>query len=99
MKHLGIAVLTVALTLGAVSPSLAMSSEQPASAGAQLADAFIVRPIGLVFSLATTGIYLATSPLTFLMDTDEQAGELLVHWPWWCTSGRDLGRFDEQRPR
>ena len=97
MKQLGIVVLTFALILGAVSPSLA-SDDQGAGVGAQIADAFIVRPIGLVVSLATTGIYLATSPLTFLMDTDEQAGDLLVYWPWWCTSGRDLGRFDQPRP-
>jgi len=97
MKHFGTLVLTVALTLGAASPGLAYD-EHP-GAGAQLADAFIVRPIGLAFSLATTGIYLATSPLTFLMGTDEQAGDLLVSWPWWCTSGRALGDFDDPRPR
>jgi hypothetical protein len=98
MKHLSILVLTVALALGTASLSFA-AHDQPASAGAQIADAFLVRPIGLAASLVTTGIYLATSPLTFLMDTDEQAGELLVSWPWWCTSGRDLGRFDQPRPR
>jgi len=99
MKHLSVLVLTLALSLSTASTSLAMNDSQPVGAGAAVADAIIVRPISLALSLATTGIYLATTPLTFLTDTDEQAGDFLVYWPWWCTSGRDLGRFDQPRPR
>jgi len=64
-----------------------------ASTGAQLADALLVRPVGVVVSFVTTAVYAATSPLTFLMDVDEQASDALVSKPWRFTSGRELGVF------
>ena len=97
MKHLSALVLCVALIAAAV-PASASHSTSSASPAAQAGDAIFVRPIMLGVSLVTTAFYLVTSPLTFLMDSDEEAGDALVYTPWWYTSGRDLGRFDQPRP-
>jgi hypothetical protein len=97
MKHLSALVLCIALIAAAV-PASAAHDDYEASVAAQAGDAIFVRPIMLGVSLITTTFYLATSPLTFLTDSDEEAGEALVYNPWWYTSGRDLGRFDQPRP-
>ena len=74
-------------------PAAAPTAEAAPARRAHLADAQRVRGPGVGISLATTGIYLGTSPLTFLMDVDEPAAETLVSKPWYFTSGRELGRF------
>ena len=74
-------------------PAAAPTADSEPSLGAKFADALLVRIPGVGISLATTGIYLGTSPLTFLMDVDEPAAETLVSKPWYFTSGRELGRF------
>ncbi|TFH23346.1 MAG: hypothetical protein E4H03_06395 [Myxococcales bacterium] len=87
---------TVASTPMAVpaeaQPSAAAATVSEPSLGAKFGDAFLRIP-GVAISLATTGIYLGTSPLTFLMDVDEPAAQTLVSKPWYFTSGRELGRF------
>ena len=82
------------LGIGTLSPGIVGASCGGNGAG-QVADALLVRPPMLAVSLVTTAIYLATSPLTFLMDIDQEAGDVLVSAPWWFTSGRCLGHFDE----
>ena len=59
----------------------------------QLTDGIVVRPIGMVLSTITSVLYIGTTPLTFLMDVDEQAADALVVAPWRLTVGRPLGYF------
>ena len=98
MKHLTALVLCLALLAAAAPASARVDEWSSANPAAQVADAVLLRPVMVGVSLVTTALFLGTSPLTFLMDADEEAGDVLVHAPWWFTSGRDLGRFDQPRP-
>lgn len=95
MKRVVLA-LAVLVALGS-APAFAGSSceaeRSNAPLGLKLIDGIVVRPIGVVVSLATSVLYAGTSPLTFLMNVDEPAADVLVSRPWYATSGRPLGDF------
>ena len=76
-----------------VETQAAPAAKSEPSLGAKFADAILVRIPMVPISLASTGVYLGTTPLTFLMNVDQEAGDTLVSAPWKFTSGRDLGRF------
>lgn len=82
------------VTVPAAAPADAPAAQPSPSLAAKFADALFVRIPGVAISLASTGVYLGTSPLTFLMDVDQPAADTLVSTPWWFTSGRELGRFN-----
>ena len=75
------------------APAAVHSDSGSPSVGAQLADAVLVRIPMVGVSLASTGLYLGTSPLTFLMDVDQQTANALYRAPWKFTAGRELGVF------
>jgi hypothetical protein len=97
MKNIACSFLVLFLCLGSASLAMATEGEgihrSDANTGLQLVDALLVRPCGVVVSTVTSAVYVGTSPLTFLMDVDEQAGDALVSIPWRFTAGRELGRF------
>ena len=95
MKKITCLLLTLCICAGSASFALAGEGihRSEANTGLQLLDGFIVRPVGVCVSLVTSVVYAATSPLTFLMDVDEQAGDALVSKPWGFTAGRELGDF------
>jgi len=92
MNKIKIATIALAAAIVVAGHSPAMAGDGPAL-GAKLIDGIIVRPIGVAVSLATSVLYIGTSPLTFLMDVDEPAADVLVSAPWKATSGRPLGDF------
>jgi hypothetical protein len=61
--------------------------------GLQLVDAILVRPPAAIISTVSTALYMVTTPLTFVIDVDEQTADALVVWPWRLTVGRPLGYF------
>lgn len=88
-----IATLIFTASLLVCGASVAAAADREVTLGEKFLDGMIVRPIGVALSLATTALYLGTSPLTFLMDLDEPAADVLVSRPWEATSGRPLGDF------
>jgi len=62
-----------------------------ASVGMKLLDAIVVRPTSLVFALATSGVYLGTTPLTVPTGMAQETAKYLYRKPWQYTSGRPLG--------
>ena len=102
MRNLSVLTILFALslTMTPVAPAAAYEADDRDSTNVGLAilDGVLVRPVMLGVSLATTGLYLGTLPLTFLTDVDEEAGDVLVYKPWWFTSGREAGHFTQRRP-
>jgi len=94
MKHLRLLTLSLALIAATSAPAAAVYNPETSNPGAAVADAVLVRPVMLGVSLVTTALYLGTLPITFLTDTDEEAGCALMRAPWWFTSGRNLGEFE-----
>jgi ABC-type sulfate transport system permease component len=93
MKHLKLLVLSLVLLATTSAPAFAYYDPDTSNPGAAIADAILVRPVMLGVSLVGTALYVVTLPLTFLTDTDEEAGCALMRAPWWFTSGRNLGEF------
>lgn len=66
----------------------------------QLADAVLVRPLALLGALASTGVFVATLPLTFPMGIGDECAHVLMEAPWRFSSGRvlgDLRRYNDGR--
>lgn len=75
--------LTLAPTAGLAHPGVAD----------KILDVAVVRPLGLLFALSGTGLYLGTMPLTYMTGLSEPAARFLVLAPWRYTSARVVGDF------
>ncbi len=73
------------LLAAAATPALA------ANPVAATADLLVVRPIGLVGTVAGAGFWLVTSPFTFINGTAAENFDLLVKTPADYTFRRPLG--------
>ncbi len=87
----GLLATLVAVLLLVPSVSFAATSDQAPSAGEMVADALVVRPLMLVLTVAGTGLYLVTLPLSFAGGNADEAASALVVGPAKTTFVRCLG--------
>jgi hypothetical protein len=85
-------ILTLAVCGLAASPSLA----EP-SGGTKALDVLVVRPLSLVGSLISTGLFIGTLPVTAPTGVSQEAAYLMVAAPWRFTGGRHIGEWDRYR--
>lgn len=81
--------------LGAVGPANAderYAGDAPSGA-AMAADVLVVRPLGLVATVAGTGIFLVSLPFSLLGSNTGDAAKQLVARPGAYTFVRPLGEF------
>lgn len=102
MKRLGvrIVVFVFAIVFASSVPLLASAEQppaRPANPALMLLDVFIVRPVGVGVSTASTSLAVATAPLTWALGVGPPAAFILVEWPWTFTSGRYAGHFNRYR--
>ena len=94
MRILVCAVLTMSMLLAAPA---AMAEQGDAPVGMKILDFVLVRPISFVVSLASTGVYIGTVPLTLPMGYSYDLGTYMVTVPWRYTSSREYGNFPASR--
>lgn len=82
-----------ALSVMLVAPqiSVAQQVDEEPSALAMAGDAIVARPLGLVFTVVGTALYLVTLPFTLAGGNAKQAGKELVVGPAQATFVRCLG--------
>ena len=96
-------ILIIAILVGILSiPSMSFAqrgtqSDECTCVGAMLADLFLVRPLCLVGSVASTGLCIAVSVPATLMGAGEPVGQALFVAPWRYTADRELGDFDHYK--
>lgn len=85
--------MTAALSLTLLAPqwSLAQEIDEEPSALAMTGDALIARPLGLVFTVVGTAVYLVTLPFSLAGGNAKEAGKVLVVGPAEATFVRCLG--------
>ncbi|HET8710880.1 MAG TPA: hypothetical protein VFM32_05875 [Spongiibacteraceae bacterium] len=88
-RLLGAATLSVALVVPQIA--VAQQVQEDPSALAMAGDAIIARPLGLVFTVVGTAIYVVTLPFSLLGGNAKQAGKELVVGPAEATFVRCLG--------
>ena len=76
----------------ASSPSFA----EP-SGGVKALDVLLVRPLSLVGSVISTGLFVGTLPLTAPTGVSEEAAYAMVAAPWRFTGGRHIGEWDRYK--
>jgi len=83
----------MALSVALVAPqvTVAQEVEEEPSALAMAGDAIIARPLGLVFTVVGTALYVVTLPFSALGGNAKQAGQELVVGPAKATFVRCLG--------
>ncbi len=94
MRILICTVLTLSLLL--VAPA-AMAKSDDAPVGLKILDIVLVRPVSYVISVASTGVFLGTLPLTFPIGVSYDLGTHMVTVPWRYTAARPYGNFREYR--
>ncbi|HEX9814781.1 MAG TPA: hypothetical protein VGB31_07530 [Myxococcota bacterium] len=94
MRILICAVLTMSMLLAAPA---AMAEQGDARVGMKILDFVLVRPVSFVVSLASTGVFIGSLPLTFPMGVSYDLGTHMVTVPWRYTSSRQYGSFSEYR--
>jgi len=94
MRILICAVLTMSMLLAAPA---AMAESDDAPVGMKILDFVLVRPVSFVVSLASTGVFIGTLPLTFPIGVSYDLGTYMVTVPWRYTSAREYGNFSEYR--
>lgn len=67
---------------------------QEPSAAVVAADAVIARPIGLALTLAGTGVFLVTLPMSAISSSVDTAGQGLITKPGGYTFVRPFGKSD-----
>ena len=90
-----IVVVTMLVAVPFGSPALAQEyfeSEEPGG-GAMTYDLVVVRPIGIIATLAGTVIFVVSLPFSLLGDNVDTASEKLVKSPARFTFKRPLGEF------
>ncbi|MEN8184066.1 MAG: hypothetical protein ABFS46_16180 [Myxococcota bacterium] len=85
------AMLTLMLSFLVGAPGAA--SAEDANLGLAILDAAIVRPVAVVVSLASTGLYTGLAVPFYLMGVGEPTARAMIETPWWFTAGRPVGRF------
>ncbi len=102
MKVLKVTVLVAMLLIISSPFAFAYDLEQKEPhLATKILDLVIVRPLSIVVSTASTGLYLGTSPITYTIGVSEPAARILVEAPWRFTNARYLGEFDhykDERP-
>ena len=95
LRHFFISTLT-ALTLAAANPAQAYESviDEVPSAEAMTFDLFIVRPLGLVGTIAGTVVYIVALPINLLTLNLADPARKLILQPINFTFTRDLGALD-----
>jgi len=94
MRILICAVLTMSMLLAAPA---AMAESDDAPVGMKILDFVLVRPVSFVVSLASTGVFIGTLPLTFPIGVSYDLGTYMVTVPWRYTSSREYGNFSDYR--
>jgi len=92
-KQLAPIVLTLAILL---APGVAGADESP-SAGMKALDVALVRPVSMLVSFASLGVFLGISPLVTFMGIGAETADVMVLAPWRYTSAREIGSFDRYR--
>ena len=95
LRHFFISTLT-ALTLAAANPAHAYESviDEVPSAEAMTFDLFIVRPLGLVGTIAGTVVYIVALPINLLTFNLADPAKKLIIQPVNFTFTRDLGALE-----
>lgn len=84
--------------LAAPTPALALPPpDRGAGFGMKFVDVVLVRPFTMVGSLAGSGLFLATLPLTFFTGVANGAAEYVMVAPWRFTTARFPGEFDRYK--
>lgn len=96
MKKILNSVLLLMLIFALFCP-VCMAQNNPPSAGLKIVDALLVRLPCVAASAGSTAIYVAISPLTYLMGIGEPLSRVMVEAPWRFTSARYLGEFDHYK--
>jgi hypothetical protein len=94
-KSVIIVMVAMLITVPFGSPALAQEyfeSEEPGG-GAMTYDLVVVRPLGIIATLAGSVIFVVSLPFSLLGDNVDTAGEKLVKAPARFTFKRPLGEF------
>lgn len=70
------------------------SIQEGPSAGLKIIDVLLVRPLCVIGSTVSTAVYVAISPLVFVMGVAEPAARVMVEAPWRFTAFRYIGEFN-----
>lgn len=96
--HALMALAIVACIGVATNPALAeharQTPEHAPSAAAMSADLLLARPLGLVSTVAGTGVFILSLPFTLISGSVDTAAEKLVADPAIYTFDRPLGEFE-----
>ena len=95
IKSVIIVMVTMLVTVPFCSAALAQEyfeSEEPGG-GAMTYDLVVVRPIGIIATLAGSVVFVLSLPFSLLGDNVDTAGEKLVKAPARFTFKRPLGEF------
>ena len=95
IKSVIIVMVTMLMAVPFGSPALGQEyfeSEEPGG-GAMTYDLVVVRPIGIIATLAGTVIFVVSLPFSLLGDNVDTASEKLVKAPARFTFKRPLGEF------
>ena len=101
MKRILLVVLTVMFICANICPVMAQTngqydqepSRKEPSLGMKIVDILFIRPACLIGSTASTGVYLAISPLLYVTGLAGPASRAMVEAPWRFTALRDPGQF------
>jgi len=91
------AVTAADASLPAADQPVPATAKEGPSAGMQILDVAIVRPLCVIGSTASTAVYIAISPLVFVMGLGEPAARVMVEAPWRFTAFRYVGEFSHYR--
>lgn len=72
-------------------------AQEGPSVGLKIVDVLLVRPFCLIGSTASTTVYIALSPLVYLMGIGEESARVMVEAPWRFTAFRYIGEFDHYK--
>jgi hypothetical protein len=98
MKSIKIMILVAMIIILSSPFALAGDVQQNRpTAAMKILDLIIVRPLSIPVSVASTGLYLATIPITFPAGVSEHAARALVEAPWRFTNARCLGEFNRYK--
>lgn len=89
-----LACVGVMTTPAAAAQSVAYEQTDTPSAAAMGVDLLLVRPLGLVSTVAGTGLFVLSLPFTLLGGNVEEAAHVLVAEPGAYTFSRPLGEFE-----
>lgn len=83
--------MMIVLTLILSPQVMAQATEETPTPSAMVADALVARPLLLVTSILSTGIYVISLPASLLGGNAQEAAQALVLEPWKNTVVRCLG--------